>query len=55
MLGSGNTTWITLNEKMNDIMKLVKSLEVSGLLIESISQTVENEVKEPHIYFLECY
>ena len=34
------------NEKMNDIMKIVKSLEESGLLIKDVSETIKNEVKE---------
>ena len=45
MFGSGNTTWIILNEEMNDIMKIVKSLEESGLLINGDSETIKNEVK----------
>ena len=32
---------------MNDIMKIVKSLEESGLLIKIVSETIKNEVKEP--------
>ena len=31
---------------MNDIMKIVKSLEESGLLIKDISETINNEAKE---------
>ena len=31
---------------MDDIIKIVKSLKNSGLLIKSVSETVENEVKE---------
>ena len=37
IFGSGNTTLIILNEEMNDIMKIVKSLEESGLLIKGLS------------------
>ena len=45
MFGSGahpsalakQTTLIILNEEMNDIMKRVKSLEESGLLIKAVS------------------
>ena len=44
--GSGTTTLITSNEKMNDIMKIIKSLEESGLLIKGISETIKNEAKE---------
>ena len=43
--GSGMTTPITSNEKMNDIMKIVKLLEESGLLIHDVSETIKNEAK----------
>ena len=33
MFGSGMTILIILNEEINDIMKTLKSLEESGLLI----------------------
>ena len=46
MFGSGNMTLIISNEEMNGIMKIVKFLEESGLLIKGISQTIENEAKE---------
>ena len=32
MFGSGTATLIILNKEMNDIMKIIKSLEESGLL-----------------------
>ena len=39
--------WILGNiTKMNDIMKTTKSLEESGLLIKSVSETIESESKE---------
>ena len=31
---------------MNDILKIVKSLEDSGILIKGVSETIENEAKE---------
>ena len=31
---------------MNDIIKIVKSLQESGLLIKGISETITNEVRE---------
>ena len=31
---------------MSDIMKIVKSLEESGLLVKGISETIKNETKE---------
>ena len=45
ILGSGTTTLIFSNEDLNDIIKLVKSLEGPGLLIKGVSETVGNEVK----------
>ena len=45
MFGSGNTTIIS-NKEMNDIMKIMKSLEESGLLIKGVSKTIKNESKE---------
>ena len=46
MFGSGNMSLIISNEEMNDIMKIVKSLEESGLLIKDVSQAIKNEAKE---------
>ena len=43
MFGSGNATLIILKEEMNDIMKIIKSLEESGLLIKSISETIKQK------------
>ena len=52
MFGSGVTTFISLNEEMNYIMKIVKSLEESGLLIKGISETIKNESKKQRGGFL---
>ena len=38
MSGSGKATLIISNEEMNDIMKVVKSLEEPGLLIKGVSE-----------------
>ena len=35
------TTLIVSNEEMNDIMKIVKSLEESSLLIKGFSETIK--------------
>ena len=35
-----------LNDEIHDIIKIVKSLEDSGLLVKGITETVQNEVKE---------
>ena len=40
------------NEKVNDIMKIVKSLKESGLLIKGISEGIRNGVKEQKGGFL---
>ena len=42
----GTTALIISNEAMEDIIKIVKSLEKSELLIKEISETVKNETKE---------
>ena len=52
MFGSGTTTLIIFNEEMNDIMKMIKSLEETGLLIKGVSETIENEVKQQKRGFL---
>ena len=46
MFGSSFTTLIISNEEINDVMKIVKSLQKSGLLIKGISEKFENEAKE---------
>ena len=46
MFGSGNMKLTILNKEVNDIMKIVKSLEESGLLIKGISEAIKNEAKE---------
>ena len=52
ILGSGNTTLIISNNEIEDIIKIVKSLEDSGLLLEGVTETVRNEVKEQKGWFL---
>ena len=44
--GSDTAALIVSNEEMEDIMKIVKSLEESGLLIKGISETTKNKAKE---------
>ena len=47
ILGSGNTTTLIIsNNEMEDLIKIVKSLEDSGLLLKGVTETVQNEVKE---------
>ena len=47
-LGSGHNNKITIisNDEINDIIKIIKSLEDSGLLLKGVTETVQNEVKE---------
>ena len=53
ILGSGNTTMLIIsNDEINDIIKIVKSLEDSGLLLKGVTETVQNEVKEQKGGFL---
>ena len=51
IFGSGVKTIIS-NEEMNDIMKIVKSLEESGLFIKGVTETIKNEAKEQKGGFL---
>ena len=44
--GSGTTTLIISNEEMNDIMKIVQSLEDSNILLKGVTKTIEKESKE---------
>ena len=46
MFESGFTTFIISNEEMEDIMKIVKSLEDSGLLTKGVSETIQNEATQ---------
>ena len=46
------TTLIISNDEIEDIIKIVKSLEDSGLLLKEATETVQNEVKEQKGGFL---
>ena len=54
ILGSGhnNTTLIISNDEMDDILKIVKSLENSGVLLKGVSETIQHEAKEQRGRFL---
>ena len=53
ILGSGNhTTLIISNNDMQDLLKIVKSLEDSAISLNGITETVKNEVKEQKGGFL---
>ena len=51
-LASRTTILIISSEEMNHIIKIIKSLEESDLLIKDISETVKNEAKEQKGRFL---
>ena len=52
---SGTTALIILNEEMENITKIAKSLEESRLLIQGISETNKNETKEQKGQIFQCY
>ena len=55
MYGSETAALIISNEEMEDIMKINKSFEESGLLVKGISETIKHETKEQKQGFLPCY
>ena len=52
MHGSATTTLIISNEEMNDIMKIVHTLEDSNILLKGVTKTVKNETKGKKRKFL---
>ena len=54
ILGSGhnNTTLIISNDEMDGILKIVKSLENSGVFFKDVSETIQHEAKEQRGGFL---
>ena len=53
VLGSVNHTKLIIsNDDIQDILKIIKSLEENGLLLEGITETAKNEIKEQHGGFL---
>ena len=54
ILGAGhnNTTLIISNDEMDDILKIVKSIENSGVLLKVVSETIQHEAKEQRGGFL---
>ena len=45
-LGSGNTTLIISNKDREDLIKIVRFLEDSGFLLNGVTESLKNEVKE---------
>ena len=54
ILGSShnNTTLIISNDEIDDILKIVKYLEDTGVLLKGVSETIQNEAKEQRGGFL---
>ena len=52
ILDSRATTLIISNDEMDDILKIVKSLENCGLLLKGVSETIQHEAKEQRGGFL---
>ena len=52
ILASGTTTLIISNDEMDGIIKIVKSLDDSGLLLKGGGETIQNEAKEQKRRFL---
>ena len=52
MLGSVTTTLIISNDEMNDIIKIVKSLENSGVILKGVSERIQHEAQEQRGGFL---
>ena len=51
-MGSGTTTLIISNEKINDIIKTVQALKDSNILLKGVTKTIKNETKEHRGGFL---
>ena len=45
IMGSGTTALMISNDEMEEIIKIVKSIEDSGLLLKGVSETIQNEAK----------
>ena len=45
ILESGNTTLITSNDEVNDIMKIIQALGDSNILLKGVTKTIKNETK----------
>ena len=52
---AADTILIISNYEMEDILKIVRSLEDSRLLLKGVSETIQNEAKEQRGGFLVCY
>ena len=49
---NNNTTLIISNDEMGNILKIIKSLEDSGVLLKGVSETIQSNAKEQKGGFL---
>ena len=54
ILGSRTTTLKILYDEMEEIIKIVKSLEDSGLLLKGVKEAIQSEAKNKKEDFLVC-
>ena len=54
ILDSGTTILTISNEEMEDIMKIIKSVEDSGILLKGVTEIIRNK-KNKKEHFLVCY
>ena len=55
-IGSDNHAILIIsNDDMNDILKIVKSLEDSGLFIDGTTETVKMKLKSKKVVFHQCF
>ena len=52
VLGSGTTILVSSNDEMKSVLRIVKSLEDSGILLKGVGETIQNEAKEQRGGFL---
>ena len=55
MNGSETITLIISNEEMNDLMKIVETLDDSNILPKGVTKTIKNETKEQKGGFLSTF
>ena len=55
ILDSGTTILTISNEEMEDIMKIIKSVEDSGILLKGVTEIIRNKTKNKKEHFLVCY
>ena len=51
--GSGTTTLVISNKQMNDIMKIIQTLEDSNILLRGVTKVLKNEAREQRGGFIE--